>query len=423
MSHALPRRSLLWHFGLSAYWFSTSLKWFVLLSVILPGQVEQLVPGGEKGKFWGRVVMLGAIWAMIGPSLFGFLSDRVRTRFGRWKPFVAIGAALTVVALMILANPKQYFVIVIGYLFLQVADDIGQGPYSSLIPALVSEEERGRASGILGLLRLSAQVTGGIIALVLRDVFKIYVAIAIVTILCALITLLSVREEPGFEKPKSNSFYKAWIQPWKDADFRWMWFTRFLNALGFYLISIYLLYFLIDRVRDYKILGWTIADPAHLGSKEEAAKITMFMLALSISFMGGIGALIGGKLTDTIGRKRVIMISGLIMAATIPPFIFYPHFGLLVSLAVVFGVAYGMNQSAEWALASDVMPNREELAKDMGLWQSSIATPQVLTGVSGMLLDWGNRLADGFGYQLIFLLSACAFLLGTVLVRKIRRSR
>ena len=166
---ALPIRSLGWQFGLSAYWFATSMKWFILLNAILSSQVERLVPGGEKGRAWGMVVMVGALWAMVGPALFGYLSDRTRSRYGKWRPYLAIGSGLTVIALMTLANARQYWVIVVGYLLLQLSDDIGTGPYSSLIPALVPEHQRGRASGIMGLLALSAQVAGGVLAFFMRD--------------------------------------------------------------------------------------------------------------------------------------------------------------------------------------------------------------------------------------------------------------
>src|SRR5688572_16478091 len=80
-----------WYLGISAFWFATSLKWFILF-LMLPAQVAEVVPGGQKNGAWGRVVAIGAAEAMIGPALFGYWSDRTRSRWGRRRPFIAIGA-------------------------------------------------------------------------------------------------------------------------------------------------------------------------------------------------------------------------------------------------------------------------------------------------------------------------------------------
>lgn len=424
---SLLNRSVLWQFGLSAYWFAVSLKWFVLLTAILPAQVREMVPGGEEGTYWGRVVMLGAIWAMFGPALFGYISDRTRARFGKWKPYVALGSALTVVALMVLSNPENYLVIVLGYLLLQVSDDIGQGPYSALIPSLVSEEQRGRASGIMAFLQMSAQFAGGVLAiqfLVLERIDLLYVSLALINILCALITIIVVREKLLVTEKKQEKFWTAWIKPWKDRDFRWLWFTRFLNALGFYFIYTYLLYYLIDVVKVFSVFGVFEISPED--SSPEALKIaaqkTAFILILFISTIAAIGAFVGGKLSDEFGRKKVIFWSSCAMASAVIPIAIFANFSLLVVMALIFGLAYGVFQSAGWAIASDVIHDSENVATDMGLWQSSIASTQILSGMSGMLLDFMNRVSMGYGYSMIFIFASIAFFFSAVFIKKVIRS-
>jgi MFS family permease len=422
-------RSLGWQLGLSAYWFATSMKWFILLNAILSAQVERLVPGGEKGQAWGSVVMVGALWAIIGPALFGYLSDRTRSRYGKWRPYLAVGSGLTVVALMTLAGAHQLWVIVIGYLLLQLSDDIGTGPYSALIPALVPEEQRGRASGVMGLLQLLAQVGGGILAFLLQGkIAAIYMALALVNVVCAAITLMVVRDKMVLTRTPGGGFLQGWIAPWRSPDFRWVWLTRFLNALGFYLVLIYLRYYLIDVVRDFHFFGLNLAPaPPEIADPQRAlqhsATLAVFELALLISVVGAASAIIGGRLADRIGRKRVLYLAGAIMTAVLPPFVLFPSFTLILCLAVLFGIGYGAYQSASWALVSDVMPSKEDLAKDMGIWQASIATPQIFSGAAGALVDYGNRLEHGFGYTFTFLFAGFSFGLGTILIRKIRGSR
>lgn len=422
----IPLRSLGWQLGLSAYWFATSMKWFLLLLVVIPDQVRVLVPGGEKGTAWGTVYMAGAIWAVVGPGLFGYLSDRTRSRFGRWRPYLVMGSLLTVVALMSLANAREYWMIVVGYLLLQISDDVATGPYSALIPALVSEEQRGRASGIMGLFNLLAQVVGTVVAFLLQGVATaIYLALAVINLLCMLTTLAVVRDEPPPRQSNGAGFVASWIEPWRSADFRWVWLTRFLSALGFYLVLTYLLYFLGDVVRQFHFFGRTLFGTGDGGEEavQEAAKWAMYTLGLLVSFFGALGAVVGGRLADRIGRKRVACGAAALMAVVLPPFILYPDFTFIMVLSVLFGIGYGAYQSAAWALASDVMPSRDDLAKDMGIWQASIATPQIFSGAVGRLVDWGNAWRPGYGYTFTFLFAGLAFAVGTLLIMRIRGSR
>jgi MFS family permease len=417
-----------WYLGVSAYWFATSFKWF-LLFLLLPVQVAAVVPEGEKNTWWGLVVFLGALEAMVGPAIFGALSDRCGSRFGRRRPFIAIGAACTALALLFLGGATQFWMLVVGYLFLQISDDIATGPYAALIPDLVPPERRGRASGMLGLLQLLGQIGAAGTGLLLQNLYVLYVGIAVVNLICAAIVLLTVRggdqpAAPGAATPgaasrrrapaaRLRSLAQAWLAPWRSPDFRWVWITRFLNALGFYLILLYLTNYLTDRVGRYHIPGlFELSSPSHAA----------MVLAVTISLSGAVAAVIGGPLADRIGRKQVIFWSGWLMFAVLVPFSLVPVFALIMPLAVLFGFGYGSYLSASWALAADTLPNAEDSGKDMGIWQMSVATPQLLAGLVGVLVDLGNRLHSGLGYSGAFFVASFIFLAGAVLVRKVKGS-
>lgn len=403
-----------WYFGISAYWFATSAKWFILLQVILPGQVERLVPGGEKNTSWGLVFAIGAVWAMIGPSLFGHLSDRL----GRRKPFLALGSACTVIALMVLWQSPSLWILAAGYLLLQISDDVGTGPYSALIPQMVPVERRGRASGTMGLMTLFGQLAVGIFAfLVGGDVASIYIGLASVNVLAALWTIWCLRGEVPTPKQSSGTFLttflRGWVEPWKSRDFFWVWFTRFLHALGFYMVQPYLRFYLTDVVETFSFFGLFAIGDAGLATN---------LIALTISFFGAMGSIVASRSADRIGRKRTIYIAGTTMGLVLVPFALIPNFGLILLLSCVFGVGYGMYLSADWALASDVLPDAESLGKDMGVWQMSTSSVQIVAGSAGRLVDYLNTTSFGLGYRAIFGIAAVAFFISTVLVRKVRGS-
>jgi hypothetical protein len=76
-----------------------------------------------------------------------------------------------------------------------------------------------------------------------------------------------------------------------------------------------------------------------------------------------------------------------------------------------------------------VLPSEENYAKDMGVWHIALTFPQVIaTPIAGFLLDnfqlVGTRSGQPtLGYTVIFALAAVYFVLGTVLVRRVRKVR
>lgn len=436
----------LWNLGFSAYWFATSYKWFVLLVIVLPLQVvgvltaEGIAQGmtpedaeawveSIKDERWGIVLMVGALWATVGPAIFGGLSDKLRTKWGHRQPFIAVGAALTAIAVAFLADASAYWILIVGYLFLQFSDDVGTGPYSAMVPEIVPEECRGRASSIMSMLQLLGQLASGGVAIGISmaggdniDVIKtLYLGVGSVNIVCALVTLYTVRKVRAGEvhTDAKEPFFKRWIRPFKDADFRWVWFTRFLNALGFYLVVEFLLYFLTSAYTSFELFGWTLPGDDFEGQATQAT----LMLALTMALFGAIGAGIASRYADKIGRKPLIYASGVIVFCTMLPFAFVRDFTTAWIIVALFGVGYGLYIAADWALVSDIVPNKDAAGSDMGVWQMSISSVQILAMPAGYAINYFNRLSKDTGYMGAIILAGCLYLVSTILVRQIKGSR
>ena len=67
--------------------------------IVLPSQIAALDAEGKVGAY-GIMASIGAAAAAIGNPVFGALSDRTRSRFGRRTPWILISA---IVALVLLA--------------------------------------------------------------------------------------------------------------------------------------------------------------------------------------------------------------------------------------------------------------------------------------------------------------------------------
>ncbi len=426
---SIYRDSWLWNIGLSAYWFAGQWKWFLLLLFVLPGQVAEIVPGGEKNQAWGTIFAIGGAWAAVGPSLFGWISDRL----GRRKPFISMGCALTVLAIVFLSRADSLLLLGASYLLLQFSDDVGQGAYSSLIPQIVPEERRGRSSAIMSALNLSAYIFSAVAAIAFADkgwlglnqAETIYAMTAVVNIVMAAWVLITIRDlkEPlpkAALGKREGSTMAIWLTPWLDSDFRCLWLTRLLISCGFYLIVPFLRFFLEDMV-PHTVVG-DDAVFSLFGLEVVGLLPAAMAVALTMALCGAGSSIYAAAKAGKIGRKKKIRVAGVIMAASLLPFTVLWDFQGIVLLAGGFGLGYGLYLSAEWALASDVMPDKGHLGQDMGMWQSSIVIGQMLSGLGGAMITYFNTKVFGLGYSINFLIAGVLVLGGSLLVIKIKGS-
>ncbi len=405
-----------WNVGFSAYWFATSYKWFILLFILLPGMIETHVPNGEKNTYWGLIFGTGAIWAIVGPSIFGRLNETLGGKWQNRRLWIAIGTAGTVIALFTLFKASNLWLFGFAYLLLQVSDDVGTGPYAGMIADSVPKENRGYASSILGALKLFGQIASAIVALALRKPELIFIGIATVNILCALWTITTiapVSQARVSQRPRENIF-KEWINPFRDGDFLRVWLNRLIVSFAFACISAFTRNYLSDMYSEWKLFGINLGD----------AEMAAIVLALGISFAGIVGSIIAAKLADKTGRKPLLIWSAILIAFSLFPISFAREFTPILLLVLAFGIGNGIYVAADWALISDVLPNPDKAATEMGVWQSSETAVQVPAGIiMGFLIDLLNRQTFGLGYQFMIWTAASLFFVSIFLVKGIKGAR
>lgn len=402
-----------WYLGICAYWFATALKWFLIL-ILMPGRINELAPRDLQNTYWGIVLTIGAVEACIGPAVMGWWSDRVGRRFN----FIISGALLTLAACGVLVFAPSIWVLALGYLMLQIADDVATGPYSALIPQLVPSEHRGKAASVMGMYQSLANILGAAGVAWLGGQFVLFMVIlAIVHLVAMTVVLRTAGKDPGHSTQEELSgqtpiqeIFEGIKELWKNLNFRWVWLTRFLVAMGASILVSFGNNFLKDEIKVFRI------GTFELKTEVEAAGI----LIVAMAFTSFVGAMLGGRVADRTDRRKVAAIAGMIMFLAMLPFAFIDRYGTLVAVAMIYGIGNGVYMSADWALAADVLPDPDSFGKDLGIWQSSIAVPQLFVGLVGALIDMINRIRPGTGYGVAFAISASLFLLSSVLVRKVQ---
>ncbi len=405
---ARPRMRAWQQAALSLYWFATNAHWTAILITLLPLQAE-LIGGAEfKGTTLGQILAIGALASMIVAPLFGAWSDRVRTRWGRRKPFVVVGTIGNVLGLLALAfipsTPSALVPYILAFIWIELFNNLATAPYSGLIPDMVAPEQRGSASGWMGLMLMLGNFLGGVTGLVLGAIGGI----------------------SGAYIFRWGAFVRGLLEPFKSRDFSWVFWTRFLVTLGTFTVQSFLLFYMKDVIAG----GADIFDYTFFGVKlagDPAGATSFFVLPLLLGAI--LSSLAAGMLSDRYGRKLMVYISGGLQALVVLIFLLSTSFATAVIMGLVFGLGYGAYQAVDWALASDVLPSESDYAKDMGIWHVSFTLPQVLAvPIGGVLLDTFQRIGrqndqPNLGYTVLFVLAFVYFLLGTVFVRQIKGAR
>lgn len=419
------------HLITSLYWFATNFHWGALLLILLPGDIRVLAPE-TPAQTLGLLTGLGAIPALIVPLIAGALSDRCTRPEGRRKPYIATGVMINLIGLGLMAVSvalfKSFLAYILGYVLVQIGNNIASGAYMGVIPDVVPIEERGKASGFMALMSQLGTLFGAIgVGMLLGDAGAIakYGLVGAMLLIIGALTYFKLHEEQQKTSEPINwsSYIKSlWIDPREYPNFAWVWFTRFMVMLGFYAIVPFINYYLVDVVK------------IPVDQVDSKAPILMGVILLVSSISG----IYGGGLSDRIGRKKVVYISNGLIAVIAPMFILAHSMPLALLIGALFGLGYGAYISVDYALGTDVLPSEADAGKDMAVWHIAMTLPQSIAApIAGFLIAFPGKtvtppiVAGGeptthytlLGYGIIFSLCSLCFAIGAYLLKNVRGVR
>jgi Na+/melibiose symporter-like transporter len=353
---------------------------------------------------------------MIIQPVAGTISDRSTFHWGRRRPYILLGTAVTLLFLPGIGFAWDYAAIFIIYCLLQISANTTQGPYQAFIPDLVPERKRGLASGMKGLL----EIVGGIaliypIALFMDRYFAgegsiwlwtVLVMLAIVLLGAMVATVLTVKEQPVSGKPQPpllTTFYQTFnIDVRQNRNFIWFLISRLLVFMAFTTIQQFALNFLQD------VIG--VTNPAEATARFSIVAVTGMLAVVYLT----------GYFSDRIGRKPIAVTAALLGAIGIAIIFMYQSYGAMLVAAVIIGIALGAFNSTNWALATDLITKGEE-ARYLGLANMATAGGAALARLIGLVIDFFNNYTPNLGYQVM--LGACFvyFVAGSTLLLKIKK--
>ena len=384
-------------------------------SIILPVRLLDFLDESQKNSWLGLITFAGLILAMITQPVIGAFSDRCRINWGRRRPFILAGIILVLVFLpgIGLAGTLPLFFFV--YCMLQVSSNTAQAPYQAFIPELVPPDRRGRASGVKNVV----EILGGIALMRLAAYFMgqyqestsvswLWITVSVigaVFLVTGLFTLLKVKEKPVSESPQETSIssvFRSFKIDLKHRGFGWFLAARSVLGIPGVVLQIFTLYFLMDYIK--------IDNPTGVAGD--------LMVVVGVSLLAMVYP--AGWLTDRIGRRPVVISSGILGALGIVCLYFSHSYAPLLLSGAVIGAANGIMLSSTWALATDLTAKGEE-GRYLGMMNIALAGGSALARLVGPVIDFFNTIESDLGYQVMLLICFTGFIAGVLLILKVKR--
>jgi MFS family permease len=404
--------------NLSVYWFGLTAIWAGLDATILPKRLEELVGPASLGLALGITVFAGVLMPILVQPTMGVISDYTTSRWGRRKPYIAVGATLDVVFLVALATSNSFIAIVAFYVLLQLSSNLAQGPFQGYLPDLVPSRQVAQASGLMGLMIVLGQVGGtliGTVGLILypgapatQQMLLPTIGLGVIELTTAAVLLFRVKEGPTGLSRDGRSWRSIALSAWgrdtlRERSFVWLVVSRLCFLAGTGAIVRFALVYLT------RAFG--------MDDGEAGAFINVALIAVVVPT--ALTVIPAARLSDRIGRKPLIYTACALGAGGLAVVVVAPSVGIAIAALAFVGVGAGAFLAVDWALMTDIIPKRTP-GRFMGI--SNVGTAMagpVAALIGGVVLDVTARTDLAASPRAAYLVGVVFFVLAAVALRPV----
>lgn len=349
----------------------------------------------------------------MGNVVFGRLSDRTTSRFGRRRPWIVGGALAMAAALLWVSQATSITGLAAGWFVAQLGANACFSPFIATMADQLPERQHAKVSAMVGIMQNVGILGATQIASVLTDnmllLFMVPAAIGVV----GMIVYAAVLPDPVLQTKPGRFDLRAllqtfWVNPMRHRDFGLAWASRFCLILASFLFTTFRFNFLVDRV----------------GLEEASAVAAVATATLIYTIVLVASGWIAGVVSDRTGRRKALVAASTVLFGV--GVVLLAHADTLTAFYVVeaiMGLAFGIYMSVDMALVLEVLPDPEDSGKDLGVFNIANALPQSAAPFLGALLLGVGGAGAGPQYSLLFWVAGLVCLAGALVVLPIKKVR
>ncbi|SES48986.1 Sugar transporter [Pedococcus cremeus] len=391
-------------------YLGTCLLFIAPLAVTLALKVNDLVGPPAAPASLALVAGAGSAVSLVGNPMFGRLSDRTSSRWGMRRPWMVGGLLGGTAGILGVATATNIATVVLGWCLAQLFFNAVLAVHVAVLPDQVPTTQRGQVSGVLGVCLPVASIGATFVVKLFSGhqlaMFLLPCAVGGVFIVVFALNLkdrrLAAEVKPAWTPREVVTTFV--VNPRRHPDFAWAFLSRFLLVMAYAFLTTYQVYFLLDRLHAAEA---EIPDLVFLGTVAQSSAVVL-------------ASLVGGRISDRVGRRKVfVCAAALVYAVAMVLLSIATTFPMYLVAVAVSGLGFGLYFAVDLALVTEVLPDPDNAAKDLGVFNYAGAVPFTLApALAPGILSLGAG-----SYSVLFAVAAACAAAGAFAVLPVKALR
>lgn len=326
-------------------------------------------------------------------AISGYWSDKI----GKNKPFMIIGYGITAIITPLYALAR----VPIQILFFRFFERIGKGlrvaPRDSLISGSIKKNEAGKTFGFQKAMDNSGAIVGPLIAFLLLSIFPLNYSyiflLATIPAILGVLTIIIFIKEAKAEKNETTNKISLKLLPKK-----------------FYFFLIIIFVFTLGNSADALLLvktSETGIDKSYIPFVYMIFNTVSVLLAIPI-----------GKLSDRIGREKLIILGFLVYAIVYYFFGRFNSINVFIFLFMLYGFYSALTDGSQKAMISDIV-SKDLKGTGFGIYHAVLGITLLPASlIAGLLYDRVNSNAPFYFGSVMALIATILMIIFTILDKR-----
>ncbi len=378
----------------------------------------------------GLIMVIDNVFGVVFQPLFGRISDRTHTRFGKRTPFMLYGIPTCALLFLFIPRFTILWALMIDIIVFNFIMSTWRSPVVALMPDLVPSELRGEGNAVINIMGGVGVVLGTVAGKLVEIVYKsklanldeagrtefirnnVFLLGAIVMFVCLAVVLFLVREPDNrltkidaataeAENDKATGKNKKKLQLTKSER----------TSLILMLVALFFNSNATDSINTYA----TTFLKYEMGWKEQDASLIVTLFAAATV----IGAIPAGKLGEKWGRKKTISLGWIVILTLFLAFFITRLIVMLYIAIIVGGIAIAFVTINTLPLVLEI-GGPENNGTYTGYYYTATFSASVVGPVLvGAIFDLTKK-GDDYNYWSLFVYAPVCFALALICMKGVK---